>query len=179
MVLTIRILENLQYLLMCWCSMAKCSHFSSLSTHVCFLLYQDDSRISVQLITEECVHKLDTKHQTNALLNLVWRDSASEEVFTMMASICHTLMVQHRLMVPKVRYRYTNLRLSKSLKGFTKHYCFIMKMTRKLYKCILIKNSRDCRYPSLFSIKYIWYFEYINCTVHFTVKQVFLNQNKT
>lgn len=71
------------------------------------LSYQDDSRISVQLITEECVHKLDTKHQTNALLNLVWRDSASEEVFTMMASICHTLMVQHRLMVPKVRYKYT------------------------------------------------------------------------
>lgn len=70
---------------------------------LCFLLHQDDSRISVQLITEECVHKLDTKHQTNALLNLVWRDSASEEVFTMMASICHTLMVQHRLMVPKVR----------------------------------------------------------------------------
>lgn len=68
------------------------------------LLSQNDSRISVQLITEECVHKLDTKHQTNALLNLVWRDSASEEVFTMMASICHTLMVQHRLMVPKVRY---------------------------------------------------------------------------
>lgn len=66
---------------------------------------QDDSRISVQLITEECVHKLDSKHQTNALLNLVWRDSASEEVFTMMASICHTLMVQHRLMVPKVRYK--------------------------------------------------------------------------
>uniref|UniRef100_A0A669CDZ6 Ubiquitin-protein ligase E3C n=1 Tax=Oreochromis niloticus TaxID=8128 RepID=A0A669CDZ6_ORENI len=68
---------------------------------------QDDSRISVQLITEECVHKLDTKHQTNALLNLVWRDSASEEVFTMMASICHTLMVQHRLMVPKVRLLYS------------------------------------------------------------------------
>ena len=75
-----------------------------------FFLFQDeDSRISVQLITEECVHKLDTKHQTNALLNLVWRDSASEEVFTMMASICHTLMVQHRLMVPKVRYKYLNL----------------------------------------------------------------------
>uniref|UniRef100_A0A674NQ55 Ubiquitin-protein ligase E3C n=1 Tax=Takifugu rubripes TaxID=31033 RepID=A0A674NQ55_TAKRU len=68
---------------------------------------QDDSRISVQLITEECVHKLDSKHQTNALLNLVWRDSASEEVFTMMASICHTLMVQHRLMVPKVRLLYS------------------------------------------------------------------------
>ncbi|MBN3308090.1 UBE3C ligase, partial [Amia calva] len=63
---------------------------------------QDDSRISVQFITEECVRKLDTKQQTNALLNLVWRDSASEEVFTMMASICHTLMVQHRMMVPKV-----------------------------------------------------------------------------
>ncbi|XP_061569598.1 ubiquitin-protein ligase E3C [Cololabis saira] len=68
---------------------------------------QDDRRISVQLITEECVHKLDTKQQTNALLNLVWRDSASEEVFTMMASICHTLMVQHRLMVPKVRLLYS------------------------------------------------------------------------
>uniref|UniRef100_A0A8K9Y1H8 Ubiquitin-protein ligase E3C n=1 Tax=Oncorhynchus mykiss TaxID=8022 RepID=A0A8K9Y1H8_ONCMY len=64
-------------------------------------------RISVQLITEECVHKLDTKQQTNALLNLVWRDSASEEVFTMMASICHTLMVQHRMMVPKVRLLYS------------------------------------------------------------------------
>lgn len=64
---------------------------------------QQDSRISVQLITEECLRKLDTKQQTNALLNLVWRDSASEEVFTMMASICHTLMVQHRMMVPKVR----------------------------------------------------------------------------
>uniref|UniRef100_A0A7N8WL85 Ubiquitin-protein ligase E3C n=1 Tax=Mastacembelus armatus TaxID=205130 RepID=A0A7N8WL85_9TELE len=63
--------------------------------------------ISVQLITEECVHKLDSKQQTNALLNLVWRDSASEEVFTMMASICHTLMVQHRLMVPKVRLLYS------------------------------------------------------------------------
>uniref|UniRef100_A0A3Q3JF66 Ubiquitin-protein ligase E3C n=1 Tax=Monopterus albus TaxID=43700 RepID=A0A3Q3JF66_MONAL len=67
----------------------------------------DDSCISVQLITEECVHKLDTKQQTNALLNLVWRDSANEEVFTMMASICHTLMVQHRLMVPKVRLLYS------------------------------------------------------------------------
>lgn len=72
--------------------------------YMCSLPFQNDSRISVQLITEECVHKLDTKHQTNALLTLVWRDSASEEVFTMMASICHTLMVQHRLMVPKVRY---------------------------------------------------------------------------
>uniref|UniRef100_A0A3B4FFS5 Ubiquitin-protein ligase E3C n=1 Tax=Pundamilia nyererei TaxID=303518 RepID=A0A3B4FFS5_9CICH len=29
------------------------------------------------------------------------------EVFTMMASICHTLMVQHRLMVPKVRLLYS------------------------------------------------------------------------
>ncbi|KAM6978093.1 ubiquitin-protein ligase E3C [Aplochiton taeniatus] len=68
---------------------------------------QDSARISVQVITEECVHKLDTKEQTNALLNLVWRDSASEEVFTMMASICHTLMVQHRLMVPKARLLYS------------------------------------------------------------------------
>ncbi|XP_077365504.1 ubiquitin-protein ligase E3C [Festucalex cinctus] len=68
---------------------------------------KDDSRISVQLITDECVRKLDTKQQTNTLLNLVWRDSASEEVFTMMASICHTLMVQHRLLVPKVRLLYS------------------------------------------------------------------------
>lgn len=59
--------------------------------------------MSVQLITEECIRKLDSKQQTNALLSLVWRDSASEEVFTMMASVCHTLMVQHRLMVPRVR----------------------------------------------------------------------------
>ncbi|XP_028823634.1 ubiquitin-protein ligase E3C [Denticeps clupeoides] len=68
---------------------------------------QDDRRISVHFITEECVQKLDTKQQTNALLTLVWRDSASEEVFTMMASICHTLMVQHRMMVPKVRLLYS------------------------------------------------------------------------
>lgn len=68
---------------------------------------QEDRRISVQLVTEECVRKLDTKQQTNTLLHLVWRDSASEEVFTMMASICHTLMVQHRLMVPKVRLLYS------------------------------------------------------------------------
>uniref|UniRef100_A0A3Q2XY11 Ubiquitin-protein ligase E3C n=1 Tax=Hippocampus comes TaxID=109280 RepID=A0A3Q2XY11_HIPCM len=67
----------------------------------------DDSHISLQLITDECVRKLDTKQQTNTLLNLVWRDSASEEVFTMMASICHTLMVQHRLLVPKVRLLYS------------------------------------------------------------------------
>ncbi|ETE72743.1 Ubiquitin-protein ligase E3C, partial [Ophiophagus hannah] len=60
-----------------------------------------DGRISVQYITEECLSKLDTKQQTNTLLNMVWRDSASEEVFTLMASICHTLMVQHRMMVPK------------------------------------------------------------------------------
>lgn len=81
---------------------------TSAGLHVTSSLFlQDDSRISVQLITEECIHKLDTKQQTNTLLNLVWRDSASEEVFTMMASICHTLMVQHRLMVPKVRYWYT------------------------------------------------------------------------
>uniref|UniRef100_A0A3B1JBY5 Ubiquitin-protein ligase E3C n=2 Tax=Astyanax mexicanus TaxID=7994 RepID=A0A3B1JBY5_ASTMX len=68
---------------------------------------QDEGRISVQLITELCVQKLDTKQQTNALLALVWRDSASEDVFTMMASICHTLMVQHRMMVPKVRLLYS------------------------------------------------------------------------
>ncbi|KAL0618586.1 Ubiquitin-protein ligase E3C [Plecturocebus cupreus] len=62
----------------------------------------EDGRLSVPYITEECLKKLDTKQQTNTLLNLVWRDSASEEVFTTMASVCHTLMVQHRMMVPKV-----------------------------------------------------------------------------
>ncbi|XP_048867753.1 ubiquitin-protein ligase E3C [Brienomyrus brachyistius] len=68
---------------------------------------EEDGRVSVQLITEECIRKLDSKQQTNALLSLVWRDSASEEVFTMMASVCHTLMVQHRLMVPRVRLLYS------------------------------------------------------------------------
>ncbi|XP_044151489.1 LOW QUALITY PROTEIN: ubiquitin-protein ligase E3C-like [Bufo gargarizans] len=66
-----------------------------------------DGKLSVQYITEECLKKLDTKQQTNTLLNMVWRDSASEEVFTLMASICHTLMVQHRMMVPKVRLLYS------------------------------------------------------------------------
>ncbi|KAK3567605.1 hypothetical protein QTP86_020291 [Hemibagrus guttatus] len=68
---------------------------------------QDDNRMSVQLITQLCVQKLDSKQQTNTLLSLVWRDSASEDVFTMMASICHTLMVQHRMMVPRVRLLYS------------------------------------------------------------------------
>eukprot|EP00062_Callorhinchus_milii_P022092 gi/632979508/ref/XP_007906509.1/ PREDICTED: ubiquitin-protein ligase E3C [Callorhinchus milii] len=68
---------------------------------------KDDGRISVNLIIEECLKKLDTKQQTNALLNLVWKDSVSEDVFTMMASICHTLMVQHRMMVPKIRLLYS------------------------------------------------------------------------
>ncbi|KAB1275898.1 Ubiquitin-protein ligase E3C [Camelus dromedarius] len=63
----------------------------------------EDGRLSVPYITEECLKKLDTKQQTNTLLNLVWRDSASEEAFTLMAGICHTLMVQHRVMVPKAR----------------------------------------------------------------------------
>ncbi|XP_073437701.1 ubiquitin-protein ligase E3C isoform X1 [Dendrobates tinctorius] len=66
-----------------------------------------DGKMSVQYITEECLKKLDTKQQTNTLLNMVWRDSTSEEVFTLMASICHTLMVQHRMMVPKVRLLYS------------------------------------------------------------------------
>ncbi|XP_075683517.1 ubiquitin-protein ligase E3C isoform X2 [Rhinoderma darwinii] len=66
-----------------------------------------DGKMTVQYITEECLKKLDTKQQTNTLLNMVWRDSASEEVFTLMASICHTLMVQHRMMVPKVRLLYS------------------------------------------------------------------------
>uniref|UniRef100_A0A452SLB4 Ubiquitin-protein ligase E3C n=1 Tax=Ursus americanus TaxID=9643 RepID=A0A452SLB4_URSAM len=66
-----------------------------------------DGRLSVPYITEECLKKLDTKQQTNALLNLVWRDSASEEAFTLMASIGHTLMVQHRMVVPKVRLLYS------------------------------------------------------------------------
>ncbi|XP_032900349.1 ubiquitin-protein ligase E3C isoform X2 [Amblyraja radiata] len=66
-----------------------------------------NGRISVNLITAECLKKLDTKQQTNALLNLVWKESVSEDVFTMMASICHTLMVQHRMMVPKIRLLYS------------------------------------------------------------------------
>uniref|UniRef100_A0A8I3NGI2 Ubiquitin-protein ligase E3C n=1 Tax=Canis lupus familiaris TaxID=9615 RepID=A0A8I3NGI2_CANLF len=67
----------------------------------------EDGRLSVPYITEECLKKLDTKQQTNTLLNLVWRDSASEEALTLMASIGHTLMVQHRMVVPKVRLLYS------------------------------------------------------------------------
>uniref|UniRef100_A0A8C5SD16 HECT-type E3 ubiquitin transferase n=1 Tax=Laticauda laticaudata TaxID=8630 RepID=A0A8C5SD16_LATLA len=88
-----------------------------------------DGRISVQYITEECLSKLDTKQQTNTLLNTVWRDSASEEVFTLMASICHTLMVQHRMMVPKVRLLYSlafNARFLRHL------WCLISEMKTRM-----------------------------------------------
>ncbi|XP_061022216.1 ubiquitin-protein ligase E3C isoform X6 [Dama dama] len=67
----------------------------------------EDGRLSVLYIAEECLKKLDTKQQTNTLLSLVWRDSASEEAFTLMAAICHTLMVQHRVMVPRARLLYS------------------------------------------------------------------------
>ncbi|KAK2860103.1 hypothetical protein Q7C36_004269 [Tachysurus vachellii] len=68
---------------------------------------QDDNRMSVQLITQLCVQKLDSELQTNTLLSLVLRDSASEDVFIMTATICYTLMVQHCKMVSKVRLLYT------------------------------------------------------------------------
>ncbi|XP_060731491.1 ubiquitin-protein ligase E3C-like [Tachysurus vachellii] len=67
----------------------------------------DDNRMSVQLITQLCVQKLDSELQTNTLLSLVLRDSASEDVFIMTATICYTLMVQHCKMVSKVRLLYT------------------------------------------------------------------------
>ncbi|XP_036102269.1 ubiquitin-protein ligase E3C isoform X2 [Molossus molossus] len=66
-----------------------------------------NGRLSLPYITEECLKKLDTKQQTNTLLSLVWRDSASEEAFTLTACICHTLMVQQRMMVPRVRLLYS------------------------------------------------------------------------
>ncbi|XP_054430760.1 ubiquitin-protein ligase E3C [Pteronotus mesoamericanus] len=66
-----------------------------------------DGRLSLPYITEECLKRLDTKQQTNTLLSLVWRDSASEEAFTRMACICHTLLVQQRLAVPRVRLLYS------------------------------------------------------------------------
>uniref|UniRef100_A0A8C9DJG0 Ubiquitin-protein ligase E3C n=1 Tax=Prolemur simus TaxID=1328070 RepID=A0A8C9DJG0_PROSS len=67
----------------------------------------EDGRLSIPYITEECLKKLDTKQQTNTLLNLVWRGSTSEDVLTAMASVCHTLMVQHRMAVPRVRLLYS------------------------------------------------------------------------
>ncbi|XP_060052848.1 ubiquitin-protein ligase E3C isoform X2 [Erinaceus europaeus] len=67
----------------------------------------ESGRLSAPRVTEECLRKLDSKRQTNALLGLVWRDSAGEEAFTLMASICHALMVRHRMMVPKVRLLYS------------------------------------------------------------------------
>ncbi|XP_060721111.1 ubiquitin-protein ligase E3C-like [Tachysurus vachellii] len=68
---------------------------------------QDDNSMSVQFITQLCVQKLDSELQTNVLLSLVLRDSASEDVFIMMASICHALMAQHCKMVSKVRLLYS------------------------------------------------------------------------
>ncbi|XP_027032796.2 ubiquitin-protein ligase E3C-like isoform X2 [Tachysurus fulvidraco] len=68
---------------------------------------QDDNRMSVQLITQLCMQKLDSELQTNALLSLVLRDSSSEDIFIMMATICYTLMVQHCKMVSKVRLLYS------------------------------------------------------------------------
>ncbi|GAA6084679.1 ubiquitin-protein ligase E3C-like [Tachysurus ichikawai] len=70
---------------------------------------QDDNSMSVQFITQLCLQKLDSELQTNVLLSLVLRDSASEDVFIMMASICHTLMAQHCKMVSKVRLAHAHI----------------------------------------------------------------------
>nr|XP_010961270.2 ubiquitin-protein ligase E3C isoform X2 [Camelus bactrianus] len=98
----------------------------------------EDGRLSVPYITEECLKKLDTKQQTNTLLNLVWRDSASEEAFTLMAGICHTLMVQHRVMVPKARLLYSlafNAR-------FLRHLWFLISsMTTRMITGSLFSHS--------------------------------------
>ncbi|XP_024900649.1 ubiquitin-protein ligase E3C isoform X3 [Pteropus alecto] len=67
----------------------------------------EDGRLSIPYVTEECLRKLDTKQQTSTLLDLVWRDSAGQEAFTLVAAVCHTLMVQHRVMVPKARLLYS------------------------------------------------------------------------
>ncbi|XP_057586381.1 ubiquitin-protein ligase E3C isoform X5 [Hippopotamus amphibius kiboko] len=67
----------------------------------------EDGRLSAPYMAAECLRKLDAKPQTSALLHLVWRDSAGEEAFTLMAAICHTLMVQHRVVVPKARLLYS------------------------------------------------------------------------
>lgn len=66
-----------------------------------------DGRLSLPHITEECLRKLDSKRQTNTLLSLVRRDSAGEEAFALMAGICHSLLVQQRLVVPRVRLLYS------------------------------------------------------------------------
>ncbi|GAB5568971.1 ubiquitin-protein ligase E3B isoform X5 [Prionailurus iriomotensis] len=87
------------------------------------VLWMEDGRLSVPYITEECLKKLDTKQQTNTLLNLVWRDSASEEAFALMASIGHTLMVQHRMAVPKVRMLLYSLAFNAR---FLRHLWFLI-----------------------------------------------------
>ncbi|MBZ3869342.1 Ubiquitin-protein ligase E3C [Sciurus carolinensis] len=94
----------------------------------------EDGRVSAPDITEECLKKLDTKQQTSTLLNLVWRDSASEEVFTRMASICHTLMVQHRMMVPRVRQVSLGLLYSLAFNArFLRHlWVLISSMTTRM-----------------------------------------------
>lgn len=63
------------------------------------LCLSEDGRLSVLYIAEECLKKLDTKQQTNTLLSLVWEGLGPARRLTLMAAICHTLMVQHRALV--------------------------------------------------------------------------------
>uniref|UniRef100_UPI00358E6C06 ubiquitin-protein ligase E3C-like n=1 Tax=Myxine glutinosa TaxID=7769 RepID=UPI00358E6C06 len=59
------------------------------------------------VVREECLHMLDSREQTSTLLAAVWSPSAGEQVLTVMASICHQLMVDHRVMVPRTRLLYS------------------------------------------------------------------------
>ncbi|XP_061411231.1 ubiquitin-protein ligase E3C [Lethenteron reissneri] len=68
---------------------------------------QGEGQVSLYMVREECLRMLDGRPQTTALLGAVWRDSASEEVLTIMASLCHALMVQQRVVVPKTRLLYS------------------------------------------------------------------------
>uniref|UniRef100_A0A8C4QGR2 HECT-type E3 ubiquitin transferase n=1 Tax=Eptatretus burgeri TaxID=7764 RepID=A0A8C4QGR2_EPTBU len=59
------------------------------------------------VVREECLHMLDSREQTSTLLAAVWSPTAGEQVLTVMASICHQLMVDHRVMVPRTRLLYS------------------------------------------------------------------------
>lgn len=98
-------------------------------------MFQVDGRLSLPYITEECLKKLDTKQQTNTLLNLVWRDSASEEAFTLMACICHTLMVQQRMMVPRVRH----VRLGQALMSSAVPVLSLLGLNLSIHRCFPVE----------------------------------------
>lgn len=81
----------------------------------------EDGRVSAPYITEECLRKLDTKQQTNTLLNLVWRDSASEEAslqFSLQCQVFEAPLVSHLFDDNTDDHRVYGAVASGDIKGF-------------------------------------------------------------